>query len=34
MTVISTCEIEKGRALALQVEIMGLVFVFINICPK
>lgn len=27
----STCEIEKGRALALQVEIMGLSFVFINI---
>ncbi len=31
MTVVSTCEIEKGRALALQVEIMGLLFVFINI---
>lgn len=31
MTVISTCEIEKGRGLAVQVEIMGSLFVFINI---
>ncbi len=31
MTVVSTFEIEKCRALALQLEIMGLLLVFINI---
>lgn len=31
MNVVSTCEIEKGRGLVVQVEIMGSLFVFINV---